>query len=245
MLNNQTLDKLRQLKLSGMAESLESQLNQPDLQTLSFEERIGLMVDYEFSFRENRKLARLLKDAKLKHHAACIEDIQYNAARGFDKALISSLASCDWIRKHQNLIFTGLAGTGKTWVACAFGHQACRMGLSVLYKRTPRLLEEMRIAHGDGSIAKLRNSIAKTNVLILDDWGLAPIESMGLHDLLELVDDRVNTGSLIITSQMPTNVWHDYIGEPTIADAILDRILHISHKISMSGKSLRAGKNAL
>jgi len=244
MLNNQTLDKLRILKLSGMVESLESQLNQPDLQSLSFDERLGLMVDYECSFRENRRLARLLKEAKLKHQA-CLEDIEHNPRRGLDKAQLSSLGSCDWIHKRQHLIFTGPTGAGKTWLACAFGHQACRMGLSVLYKRAPRLLEELRMARGDGTIGKFRNMLAKTNVLILDDWGMAPIDGMGLHDLLEMVDDRVNTGSLIITSQLPISAWHDYIGEPTMADAILDRIVHNAHKITVNGESMRRTKKSL
>lgn len=244
MLNNQTLNKLRTLKLLGMLEAVESQSNQPDLQSLNFDARLGLIVDYEYSFRENRRLARLLKDAKLKHQA-CLEDIEYNPRRGLDKAQLSSLGSCEWVQKRQHLIFTGPAGAGKTWLACAYGHQACRIGLSVLYKRAPRLLEELRIARGDGSIGKLRCQLAKVNVLILDDWGMAPIDGMGLHDLLELVDDRVNTGSLIITSQLPVSTWHDYIGEPTMADAILDRIVHNAHKISVKGESMRRIKNAL
>jgi DNA replication protein DnaC len=244
MLHNQTLEKLRSLKHFGMAEALEAQYNQPDLQTLSFEERIGLIVDYEINHRESCRLKRLLKNAKFKS-PACLEDIEYGARRGLDKALFASLGSCDWIRKRQNLIFTGSAGVGKTWLACAFGHQACRLGLSVHYRRAPRLLEDLRIARSDGSIAKLRAQLAKTELLILDDWGMAPVDGMGLHDLLEIVDDRIHNGSLIITSQLPVSSWHDYIGEPTIADAILDRILHNAHKISLQGESLRKMKKTI
>lgn len=245
MLNTQTTHKLRALKLTGMLEAIESQAAQPDLVSLSFDERFGLLVDYEYSFRENRRLARLLKDAKLKHQQACIEDVDFNPRRGFDKSYLMTLSNCDWIQKRQHLIFTGPAGAGKTWLACAYGHQACRQGLSVIYKRVPRLLEELKIARGDGSIVKFRSQLAKVSVMILDDWGMVPIDGMGLHDLLELVDDRVNTGSLIITSQLPVSTWHEYLGEPTIADAILDRIVHNAHKIEVNGESMRRSKNKL
>lgn len=245
MLNTQTTHKLRALKLTGMLEAIESQAAQPDLVSLSFDERFGLLVDYEYSFRENRRLARLLKDAKLKHQQASIEDVDFNPRRGLDKSYLMTLANCDWIQKRQHLIFTGPAGAGKTWLACAYGHQACRQGLSVIYKRVPRLLEELKIARGDGSIVKFRSQLAKVNVLILDDWGMVPIDGMGLHDLLELVDDRVNAGSLIITSQLPVSTWHEYLGEPTIADAILDRIVHNAHKIEVNGESMRRTKNKL
>lgn len=245
MLNTQTTHKLRILKLTGMLEAIESQAAQPDIVSLSFYERFGLLVDCEYSFRENRRLARLLKDAKLKHQQASIEDIDFNPRRGLDKSYLMTLANCDWIQKRQHLIFTGPAGAGKTWLACAYGHQACRQGLSVIYKRVPRLLEELKIARGDGSIVKFRTQLAKVNVLILDDWGMVPIDGMGLHDLLELVDDRVNTGSLVITSQLPVSTWHEYLGEPTIADAILDRIVHHAHKIEVNGESMRRSKNKL
>jgi DNA replication protein DnaC len=245
MLNTQTTHKLRALKLTGMLEAIESQAAQPDLVSLSFDERFGLLVDYEYSFRENRRLARLLKDAKLKHQQASIEDIDFNPRRGLDKSYLMTLANCDWIQKRQHLIFTGPAGAGKTWLACAYGQQACRQAMSVIYKRVPRLLEELKIARGDGSIVKFRSQLAKVNVLILDDWGMVPIDGMGLHDLLELVDDRVNAGSLIITSQLPVSTWHEYLGEPTIADAILDRIVHNAHKIEVNGESMRRSKNKL
>jgi DNA replication protein DnaC len=245
MLNSQTAHKLRALKLTGMLEAIESQAAQPDLVSLSFEERLGLLVDFEYSFRENRRLARLLKDAKLKHQQASIEDVDFNPRRGLDKSYLMTLANCDWIQKRQHLIFTGPAGAGKTWLACAYGHQACRQGMSVIYKRVPRLLEELKIARGDGSIVKFRSQLAKVSVLILDDWGMVPIDGMGLHDLLELVDDRVNAGSLIITSQLPVSTWHEYLGEPTIADAILDRIVHNAHKIEVNGESMRRTKNKL
>lgn len=245
MLNTQTTHKLRSLKLTGMLEAIESQSTQPDMISLSFDERFGLLVDYEYSYRENRRLVRLLKDAKLKHQQASIEDIEFNPKRGLDKSYLMTLANCEWIQKRQHVIFTGPAGAGKTWLACAYGHQACRQGLSVIYKRVPRLLEELKIARGDGSIVKFRTQLAKANLLILDDWGMVPVDGMGLHDLLELVDDRVNTGSLIITSQLPVTTWHEYLGEPTVADAILDRIVHNAHKIQVNGESMRRSKNNL
>ena len=245
MLNTQTTHKLRTLKLTGMLEAIESQNEQPDMVSLSFNERFGLLVDHECSYRENRRLERLLKDAKLKHQQASIEDIEFNPRRGLDKSYLMTLSNCDWIQKRQHLIFTGPAGAGKTWLACAYGHQACRLGISVIYKRVPRLLEELKIARGDGSIVKFRTQLAKANLLILDDWGMVPIDGMGLHDLLELVDDRVNTGSLIVTSQLPVSTWHEYLGEPTVADAILDRIVHSAHKIEVSGESMRRSKNKL
>lgn len=238
MLIQQTLDTLSRLKLTGMATALSEQRTNAAVQSLSFEERIGLIVDREALHRENRRLARLLKTAQLKQKA-CIEDIDYAARRGLDKGQMAHLAGSDWIRFQQNLILTGPTGCGKTWIACALGNQACRQGLSVLYVRVPRLFDELKVAHADGSFRKRLAAFAKADLLILDDWGLAPLVQCERNDLLEMIDDRANTRSTIITSQLPVEHWHEYIGEPTLADAILDRVLHSAHKIQLQGDSMR------
>ena len=188
---------------------------------------------------ENRRVARLLREARLKSSQACLEDVRYGGGRNLDKALMAQLGSCQWIRAHQNLILTGATGCGKTWLACALGNAACRQGLSVVYVRTPRLFEELRIAHGDGSFGKRLSSLAKTDLLILDDWGLAPLNQAERNDLLEVLDDRVGTRSTVITSQLPVEHWHAYLNDPTLADAILDRVLHSAHKLALAGESLR------
>ena len=238
MLIQQTLDTLSRLKLTGMAAALSEQRTNAAVQSLSFEDRIGLIVDREALHRENRRLTRLLKTAQLKQKA-CIEDIDYAARRGLDKSQVAHLAGGDWIRFHQNLILTGPTGCGKTWIACALGNQACRQGLSVLYVRVPRLFDELKVAHADGSFRKRLAAFAKTDLLILDDWGLAPLVQRERNDLLEMIDDRANTRSTIITSQLPVEHWHEYIGEPTLADAILDRVMHSAHKIQLQGDSMR------
>jgi DNA replication protein DnaC len=238
MLLQQTHETLQQLRLKGMAEALEAQRTNSAVQGLSFEERFAMLVDAEYQTRETRRLSRLLKSAQLKAQA-CAEDIDYRAPRGLDRQLVASLLTCDWVEKSLNLIITGPTGVGKTWLGCAFGNQAARKGLSVLYRRMSRLLEELEIGRGDGSIAKLRAQIAKAHLLIIDDWALAPLTARGRQDLMELVDDRVGSGALLFTSQLPIDKWHDYIGEPTSADAILDRILHNAHRIQLRGESLR------
>ena len=240
MLHQHTLNTLKTLKLPGMAVAFEEQLIQPVTQSLSFNDRFGLIVDREISYRDNQKLGRLLKNARLKHHA-CIEDIDYRAGRGLDKAVMASLIDGDWIRQAQNLILTGATGCGKTWIACALGNQACRQGLSVLYTRTSRLMEEMKLAHADGSFRKRLLQIAKVDLLILDDWGLSTMTQSERQDLLELIDDRTRKSTLI-TSQIPVKAWHEVIGEPTLADAILDRIVHRAHMIEMIGESMRKTK---
>lgn len=245
MLMEQTVNHLKALRLPGMIESLHEQISNTALSGLSFEERLTMMVDREVIWRENRRMRRLLQMAKLKSSQACMEDIQYGQGRGLDPSLMAQLGSCQWIHQHQNLILTGATGCGKTWLACALGNVACRQGLSVLYVRTPRLFEELRIAHGDGSFGKRLVAMAKTDLLILDDWGLAPLTQSDRNDLLEVLDDRVGTRSTLITSQLPSEHWHAYLNDPTLADAILDRVLHAAHRITLSGDSLRKSVNAV
>ena len=229
MLMEQTLHTLKALRLPGMASAFEEQQSSVAMADLSFDERFGLLVDREHTWRENRRLARLLREARLKSAQACVEDIRYGGGRQLDKSLMAQLATCQWIHQHQNLVLTGATGCGKTWLACAFGNAACRQGLSVAYVRTPRLFEELRIAHGDGSFGKRLAALAKTDLLILDDWGLAPLGQAERNDLLEVLDDRVGTRSTLITSQLPAEHWHAYLNDPTLADAILDRVLHAAH----------------
>ena len=239
MLMEQTLHTLKSLRLPGMATAFEEQQHQPAMADLSFDVRFGLLVDREHTWRENRRLARLLREAKLKSSQACVEDIRYGHGRKLDKSLMAQLATCQWIHQHQNLVLTGATGCGKTWLACAFGNAACRQGLSVVYVRTPRLFVELRSAHGDGSFGKRLAILAKTDLLILDDWGLAPLNQSERNDLLEVLDDRVGTRSTLITSQLPPAHWHAYLNDPTLADAILDRVLHAAHKVELTGESLR------
>jgi DNA replication protein DnaC len=240
MLHQHTLTTLKTLKLPGMAAAFEEQLIQPATQSLPFNDRFGLIVDREASHRDNQRLGRLLKSARLKHNA-CVEDIDYRSGRGLDKAVMASLIDCEWVRQAQNLILTGLTGCGKTWLACALGNQACRQGMSVLYVRTSRLLEEMKLAHGDGSFRKRLMQIARIDLLVLDDWGVSTLTQSERQDLLELIDDRTRKSTLI-TSQIPVKAWHDVIGEPTLADAILDRIVHRAHTIKLTGESMRKPK---
>jgi DNA replication protein DnaC len=240
MMHQHTLSTLKMLKLPGMAVAFEEQLVQPVTQSLSFDDRFGLIVDREASHRDNQRLGRLLKNARLKH-AACVEDIDYRAGRGLDKSVVANLIGCDWIRQAQNLILTGATGCGKTWLACALGNQACRQGLSVLYVRTSRLLEEMKLAHSDGSFRKRLMQLAKVDMLILDDWGLSTLTQAERQDLLELIDDRTRKSTLI-TSQIPVKAWHEVIGEHTLADAILDRIVHRAHTVELTGESMRKKK---
>ena len=238
MLHHPTLDKLQQLRLSGMFKALTEQMNMPDSETLSFEERLGLLADREMTEREDRRLNTRLRQAKLKHNA-CVEDIDYRAPRGLDKALILSLAACRWVHEGLNLIINGPTGVGKTWIACALAHKACREGYTALYLRLPRLFEDLSLAHGDGRFTKLMAAFAKTDLLVLDDWGLAKLTAEQRRDLLELLDDRHGHRSTLVTSQIPVDHWHEIIGEPTLADAILDRLVHNAYRINLKGESLR------
>ena len=241
MLNEQTSEKLYQMKLNGMAEALKDQLAQPDINQLPFDERFSLLVDRQWTWKENKRLDRLLQNAKLKLNA-CIEDIDYKRARGIDKSVILNLAGCEWIRQIQNIIITGPTGVGKTYLACAMANVACRNGHSALYMRTPRLLQQLVIAKADGTYVKIMNKLAKAKVLIIDDLGLAPLADSERRDLLEVIEDRYELCSTIITSQLPIDLWHDSIGDPTIADAILDRLVHNAHKITLKGGSMRRKK---
>ncbi len=238
MLTNHTLDKLHTLRLAGMAEAFEQQSQQSQIEELAFDERLGLLVDHEILYRENRRLTRLLRDAKLRINA-CAEDIDYRHPRGLKRAEIASLVTCDWIQRQHNLCLTGPTGTGKTWLACAFGNQACRQGLSVRYIRLPRLFQSIRIAHGDGSYPRLMNQLVKTNLLILDDWAIQPLNAAQRSELMEVIEERHGHQATLIASQLPIEHWHDYIGEATLADAILDRLLHNAHRLTLKGESMR------
>ena len=238
MLTNHTLDKLRTLRLAGMAEAFDHQRQQPQTEELAFDERLGMLVDHEILYRENRRLTRLLRDAKLRINA-CVEDIDYRHPRGLKRAEIASLVTCDWIQRQHNLCLTGPTGSGKTWLACAFGNQACRQGLSVRYFRLPRLFQSIRIAHGDGSYPRLMNQLLKTNLLILDDWAIQPLNAAQRSDLMEVIEERHGRQATLIASQLPIEHWHDYIGEATLADAILDRLLHNAHRLTLTGESMR------
>lgn len=233
-----TIEQLRTLRLQGMAIALERQLSQPAFSGASFEQRIQMLVDAENSHRDTQRFKRILKNARLKVQALP-EDLDYRSGRGLEKSVVAGLLGCAWIWKQQNLLITGPAGTGKTFLSCALGLEAARHGLTVAYRRTARLLEEMAIAHEDGSIGKMRSQLMKTQLLILDDFGLNQMTSRGRADLLELLDDRVGASSTIVLGQMPVKEWHGFINDPALADAILDRLVHSSHKIALKGESMR------
>jgi len=244
MLTHPTKDKLISLKLFGMAKAFAQQQELPDAASLNFEERLGLLVDREMSDRENRQLQRRLKRARLKQ-SACIEDIDYRQARGLDKSLIVQLSTCQWIQAHHNLIICGPTGTGKTYLCSAFGHQACRTGYRALYLRIPRLFEELALAKGIGRYVKMLSNFAKYQLLVMDDWGLSPLTEEQRRDLLELIEDRHESGSTLIASQLPIEHWHKLIGDPTLADAILDQLVHNAYKINLKGESMRKKRSSL
>ena len=238
MLTEQTLEKLRHMQLRGMAAALLTQREDPEAQGLSFEERLGLLVDEEWTQRKNRALARLLREAKLRL-AACPEDLDYSSARGLDRALMRSLASCAFVREYQNLLVLGATGVGKTYVACALGNACCRQGLRARYVRVSGLLTELVLAKGDGTYPQFMARLAKTDLLILDDFGLTSLSVLEARDLLEVMDDRTLTRSTLVASQLPLERWHGAIADPTLADAILDRLIHNAHKIHLKGESMR------
>ncbi|WP_313031497.1 IS21-like element helper ATPase IstB [Massilia alkalitolerans] len=239
MMMHTTLAQLRELKLEGLAMALQEQLAQPDMSALSFEERFGLLVERELHHRQDRRLERLLKNARLKYTQAAIEDIDSRPGRGVNRAELMSLALGDWVGTGHSILVTGPTGAGKSWLACALAQYACRRGHSALYQRVPRLQEELRIRHGSGAFGKWLLQLAKTDVLLLDDWGMGALDSTTRADLLEIIDDRAAHKATIITSQLPIEHWHAWIGDATVADAILDRIMQRHHRITLTGDSLR------
>jgi DNA replication protein DnaC len=244
MLNEQTFEKLDALKLAGMAEAMRDQMGRADMDGLTFEERFAMLVDAQYLFRENKRMKRLLESAKLKLSAS-MEDIDYRTPRGIDKSVFLSLGTCEWIRRHRNVIITGPTGAGKTFLACALAQKACREGLGAFYVRSPKLYYTLSIARADGSYARTLARLAKVPVLILDDLGLAALTDPERRDLLEVIEDRHGSASTIITSQLPVEHWHEVIGDPTIADALLDRLVHNAHRINLKGESMRKKKASL
>src|ERR1700754_1361922 len=238
MLTHPTHERLITLGLTGMAKALEEQRRSPDLEALSFEERVGLLVDREAAERDTRRLTTRLKFAALRQ-SACVEDVDLRTPRGIDRSVFARLVGGDWIDRNENLLITGATGLGKSWIACALGHKACRDNRSVLYHRLPRLFEALALARGDGRYARLLKNLSRVELLILDDWGLAPLTGEQRRDLLEVIDDRHQRGSTVITSQVPIDHWHEVIADPTIADAVLDRIVHNAHRLAITGDSMR------
>jgi DNA replication protein DnaC len=238
MLIHPTIERLRALGLSAMADAFIELQNVPDAAALTREDWLGLLVDREATSRENKRLARRLREARLRQ-SAVVEDVDFRAHRGLDRALFLKLATCQWIQDHHHLCVIGPTGIGKSWLACALGHKGCREGFSVLYKRASRLFTDLAQARGEGRLPRLMTTLERTRLLIIDDWGPEPLNAEQRRDLLEIVDDRYDRGSLLITSQVPVNRWHEVIGDPTLADAILDRIIHRAHRIELKGPSLR------
>ncbi|BCO08262.1 transposase [Desulfolithobacter dissulfuricans] len=238
MLLHPTLEKLTAMRFTGMAAALDEQMQIGGLDHMAFEERLGLLLDREQAVRETRRMKTRLRKAKLRQQGS-VEDIDFRHPRGLDKSLVARLADCQWIRKHHNLIITGPTGVGKSYLACAFAEKACREGFSALYLRTTKLFEDLSLAKGDGRYLKLLSSYAKTDLLVLDDYGLFELSQEQRHDLLEILEDRHGLKSTLVTSQLPVENWHEQIGDPTLADAILDRLVHSAHKIQLNGESMR------
>ena len=241
MLLHPTLEKLTTMRFTGMAAALDEQMQMEGLDDMGFEERLGILLDREQAVRETRRMKTRLRKAKLRQDG-CVEDIDFRHPRGLDKSLVTRLADCQWIKKHNNLIITGPTGVGKSYLACAFAQKACREGFSALYLRTTKLFEDLSLAKGDGRYLKLLTSYARTDLLVLDDYGLLELNQEQRHDLLEILEDRHGLKSTLVTSQLPVEHWHEQIGDPTLADAILDRLVHSAHKIQLKGDSMRKKK---
>jgi DNA replication protein DnaC len=241
MLLHPTLEKLITMRFSGMAAALEEQMKMDGLEEMGFEERLGLLLDHELAVRETRRMRTRLSKAKLRQNGS-IEDIDFRHPRGLDKSLVLRLSDCQWIKDHNSLLITGPTGAGKSYLACAFAQKACREGFSALYLRMTKLFEDMSLAKGDGRYLKLLTSFAKADLLVLDDYGLMPLNQEQRHDFLEILEDRHGLKSTLVTSQLPIEHWHEQIGDPTLADAILDRLVHSSHKIKLKGESMRKKK---
>jgi DNA replication protein DnaC len=239
MMMNTTLNQLRSLRLETMAQALEQQLQQSGISAMSFEERLALLVDREVHGRQDRRCARLLKTARLKYPQAAIEDLDSRSTRGLERSAVMSLALGEWVKAGHAVLITGATGAGKSWLACALAQHACRRGHSALYLRVPRLGEELRIRHANGTFTRWLDTLKNTDVLLLDDWGMAAMDSQTRADLLEIIDDRANQRATIITSQLPIEHWHEWIGDQTVADAMLDRLMQNHHRFTLTGESLR------
>lgn len=239
MLMEPTIEKLKSLHLYAMAAAWVAQRGDPSFGEIDFDARLGLLVDAETLARDNKRIARLLREAKLRLPSACIEDIDTSPKREIERSLVKTLATGRWIADHQNVLITGMTGVGKTYVACALAQLGCRTGFRALYRRTPRLFEELALAHADGTYTRLLGKLAKIDVLVLDDWGLAPLTDIQRRDVLEIMDDRHGARSTVIASQLPVGKWHDHLGDPTIADAVLDRVVHNAHRINLKGPTRR------
>jgi DNA replication protein DnaC len=241
MLNQPTIEKLQAMKLYGMAEAFREQFETADSSQLSFEERFGLLVDRQWTWKEGRALTRRLQLAKFKERGV-VEDIDYQHPRGLDRKLMRTLATSEWVRLHHNVLFLGSTGLGKSWLACALAHKACRDGFLALHKRMAELFRELAMARADGSLGQVLSRLARIDVLVLDDFAMAPLKDQERRDFLEICDDRYQRRSTILTSQVPVAHWHEQIGDPTIADSIMDRLVHNAYRIELSGESIRKNR---